>query len=324
MKTVTSQVHKRRERMKGRTVRSQRVRKTQPSFRSGMRRTPQSPGVQRVAAETRLAQRAKGKSSMTGSTMFLKGISTTTTDKEKRQTVGRTRQSAGAVRHKRMRHSAKVKARTSRHSQQNRTASPKRAKSERLFLVQKKQFRTTPASESIHSVKTRPSRSLPSAPSPWWISSPTRIHVLSRESSWPNAEKRLPVRRLKRKILARIAQVLEDSILLFPDIAAPAADLDAAEENWENLLRESAETAEPELPAETEESESDSKEYSFPEPCDMSDCALIGEPWNRVMTVFSGDYRIPDEDILQVLMEGLQGAEDTEPATELDLSAAGM
>jgi len=313
--------------MKGRIVRSQRVRKTQPSFRSGMRRTPQSPGMQRVAAETRLAQRAKGKSSMTGSTMLLKGISTTTTDKEKRQTVGRTRQSAGAVRHKRIRHSAKVKVKTSRHSQQNRTASPKRAKSERLFLVQKKQFHTTPASESIQSVKTRPtrsSRSLPNTPSPWWISSPTRIHVSSRELSWPNAENRLPVRRLKRKILARIAQVLEDSIPLFPDIAAPAADFDAAEENWGNLLRESAETAESELSAEPEESESDSKEYSFPEPCDMSDCALIGEPWNRVMTVFSGDYKIPDEDILLVLMEGLQGAEDTEPATELDLSAAGM
>lgn len=324
MKTVTSQVHKPRERMKGRIVRSQRVRKTQPPFRSGMRRTSQSPGAQRVATETRLAQRAKGKSSMTGSAMFLKGISTTTADRGKKQTAGRTRQSAGAARHKRIRHSVKVKAKTSRHSQQNRKASPKRAKRERLFLVQKKHFRTTPATESIQSVKTRAPRSLPSIPSPWWASSSTRIHVSSRESSWPNAVNRLPVRRLKHKISARTLRVLEDSIPLFPDIAAPTADFDATEENWDNLLREPAETAESELSAESELPLSPHMEYSFPEPCDMSDCALIGEPWNRVMTVFSGDYKIPDEDILLVLMEGLQGGEDTAPVTELDLGAVAM
>ena len=297
MKTVTSQVHMPRERMKGRIVRSQRVRnsekkgsllltmqmgKTQPPFRSGMRRITQSPGVQRVATETRLAQRAKRKTRMTGSTMFLKGISTTTADREKRQTAERTRHSAGVARRKRIRRSVKVKANTGRHSQQNRTASPKRTKRDRLFQVRKKQFQTTPVAESIQPVKTRAASleaKAPNAPSPWWTSSPTRIYVLSRESSWPNAENRLPV------------------------------------------LGESAETADSELPADLELPFSPHMEYSFPEPCDMSGCALIGEPWNLVMTVFSGDYRIPDEDILLVLMEGLQGAEDTEPATELDLSA---
>ncbi len=229
-----------------------------------------------------------------------------------------------------------------------------RLRNDRLFLVRLKQARTVPTGAPYQTVKTTAPRQLIMAPPPLpplgRNPSPAHSQAFGGSSGSREADP-AQVRTLTRRVPARVMRSTEKSPSASPSVAVAIDHSDAVETaqsdegreawNWadkeaqirtdeaglEHLLEMTPDTADSELPApqemEIEESDHGVAEHSFPEPCDMTECAVIGEPWGQIMDIFEGDYRIPDENILLVLMDELQShAEEPWATTELGVSAA--
>ncbi|MHB1628365.1 MAG: hypothetical protein ACYCVB_08315 [Bacilli bacterium] len=363
---------------KGGSARATARRNMQPLRCRGKRRVPQLQGAQRIAKVTSAQGGGRRKSVAADVTLFSLGVSSAPGKGIKRHTAERRRpEQAPARAHGQTRQSASGAGRrgTKRSSRKNETlpqSSHKkkpaedagkhggRLQSDRLsngglFLMRLKQARTITPGGPYQVVKTPAPRPLIMAPP---LSLPTARRSSSSARSrvfdgLPESTEVDPaqVRKLTRRMPARVVRPTEDSSSASPPVAVAVDDSDAAEtahsdvgeeeRDWvgeetqdraggmdlEHLLEAAPDTDDSELPMpqqmETEEWNDDVIEHSFPEPCDMSECTVIGEPWDQIMGVFSGDYRIPDEDILLVLMDELQShAEEQRPTAELGAGAA--